>query len=85
MGIRVGSDLRLTVAMPLLEAYVESEGDYIRRNRRMLEALQAQVDSNCRALRCVHVELNTLDVPGRGMAGLYLSVLGTSAEDGDSG
>lgn len=66
-------ELRLTVAMPLLDAYVEGEADYVRRKRRVLDALQAQV------------ALNTLDVPGRGMAGMCLSVLGTSAEDGDSG
>jgi S-adenosylmethionine synthetase len=33
----------------------------------------------------VDVQLNTLDVKGRGMGGLYLTVLGTSAEGGDSG
>jgi len=31
------------------------------------------------------VRLNTLDVKGRGMNGIYLTVLGTSAESGDSG
>jgi len=29
--------------------------------------------------------LNTLDAPGRGVDGLYLTVLGTSADSGDSG
>ncbi len=31
------------------------------------------------------VALNTLDEPGRGEGGMYLTVLGTSAESGDSG
>jgi S-adenosylmethionine synthetase len=31
------------------------------------------------------VDLNTLDVRGRGLNGIYLTVLGTSAEDGDCG
>ncbi len=33
----------------------------------------------------IHVQLNTLDVQGRGLGGLYLTVLGTSADSGDSG
>jgi len=33
----------------------------------------------------VSVELNTLDVRGRGIDGTYLTVLGTSADSGDSG
>jgi S-adenosylmethionine synthetase len=33
----------------------------------------------------VTVDINTLDVPGRGEAGMYLTVLGTSAEGGDCG
>ena len=31
------------------------------------------------------LHLNSLDPPGVGLAGMYLSVLGTSAEDADSG
>lgn len=85
MGFRAGRCLHLTVAMPLLDAYVESEGDYFRRKGRAREALQAHLDSVRQEIRCVHVSLNTLDAPGRGMAGMYLSVLGTSAEDRDSG
>ena len=33
----------------------------------------------------VTFDVNTLDEPGRGVGGIYLSVLGTSAESGDSG
>ncbi|MEM4704894.1 MAG: methionine adenosyltransferase, partial [Candidatus Bathyarchaeia archaeon] len=33
----------------------------------------------------VDVQLNTLDSPKRGLGGLYLTVLGTSADSGDSG
>jgi S-adenosylmethionine synthetase len=31
------------------------------------------------------VHFNSLDAPGRGLNGIYLSLLGTSAEDADSG
>jgi S-adenosylmethionine synthetase len=37
------------------------------------------------ALEQITFDVNTLDEPGRGMGGVYLSVLGTSAESGDSG
>jgi S-adenosylmethionine synthetase len=33
----------------------------------------------------IEVHFNTLDQPGRGVDGVYLSLLGTSAEDADSG
>jgi S-adenosylmethionine synthetase len=33
----------------------------------------------------INVQLNTLDVHGRGLDGIYLTVLGTSADSGDSG
>jgi S-adenosylmethionine synthetase len=33
----------------------------------------------------MQVRFNTLDRPGRGLGGVYLSLLGTSAEDADSG
>jgi S-adenosylmethionine synthetase len=38
-----------------------------------------------KAITNVTVALNTLDRRGAGMSGMYLSVLGTSAEDADSG
>lgn len=85
MGFRARECLHLTVAMPLLDAYVESEDDYFRRKGRVLEALQAHLASQRGEDLCMHVYLNVLDAPGRGMAGMYLSVLGTSAEDSDSG
>jgi S-adenosylmethionine synthetase len=33
----------------------------------------------------IRVHFNTLDQPGRGLGGVYLSLFGTSAEDADSG
>ncbi|VVC71628.1 S-adenosylmethionine synthase [uncultured archaeon] len=33
----------------------------------------------------ITLDLNTLDIKGRGINGVYLSLLGTSAEDGDCG
>lgn len=85
MGIRTGRRLAFTVAMPLLDAYVESEAEYFRRKEAAQEALVAYLRSRLQDLQEVTVNLNPLDRRGAGMAGMYLSVLGTSAEDADSG
>ena len=37
------------------------------------------------SIKEVTVDINTLDTPGRGEGGMYLTVLGTSAEGGDCG
>jgi len=85
MGVRRGTKLDLTVAMPLLDQYVESEHSYFRQKQELAEALLAHLRSRVSKLAHVAVDLNTLDRPGAGLAGMYLSVLGTSAEDADSG
>ncbi|MBI2863107.1 MAG: methionine adenosyltransferase [Chloroflexi bacterium] len=85
MGFRIGDCLNLTIAMPILDRYVQSETDYFQRKAQIVEALQEHVDRARREISCVNLHYNTLDEPGRGMEGMYLSVLGTSAEDGDSG
>lgn len=85
MGFRVEQRLHLTVAMPLLDRYVPAEEFYFRRKAEAAEALQAHLDALRRTITCVQIYVNTLDTPGKGVEGMYLSVLGTSAEDGDSG
>src|SRR5512135_422438 len=85
MGVRHDCRLDLTVAMPLLDRYVDSETSYFRQKEAMRQALIAHLSGRLVTLREVAVGLNTLDQPGRGLAGMYLSVLGTSAEDADSG
>lgn len=85
MGFRIGRSLHLTIAMPLIDRYVSSEEFYFRRKQQIVDALQARIDALRRKITSVYVYLNTLDVPGKGVEGMYLSVLGTSAEDGDSG
>lgn len=85
MAVRTGRRLSLTVAMPLLDAYVESETGYFDRKKAVHEALQAHCGGQLENLEEVTINFNSLDRPGAGMAGMYLSVLGTSAEDADSG
>jgi len=84
MGFRKNNDLRLTISMAFVDKFVKSESDYFRKKAEIFEDIsrfakeQADFDS-------VEVRLNTLDVKGRGINGVYLTVLGTSAESGDSG
>ena len=84
MGARRGKVLDLTVAMPLLAGFVASERDYFARKRKILTDMgdaTARISEFARTM----VSFNTLDVVGRGLGGVYLSLLGTSAEDADSG
>lgn len=81
-GIREDDRLRLTVAMPLVAAAIPSEAAYFRRKEEILAALATRFRDVPLALEW---GLNTLDSPGRGSAGTYLTVTGTSAEDADSG
>jgi S-adenosylmethionine synthetase len=85
MGVRQGAQLDLTVAMPLLDRYVESENNYFERKRVILVAALEYLQQRRGGLSDVHVHLNALDQAGTGLAGVYVSVLGTSAEQADSG
>jgi S-adenosylmethionine synthetase len=85
MGIRSGRRLSLTVAMPLIDQHVESEADYFRRKQAVQEDLLGHLQKQTENLEEISVRLNSLDRRGRKMDGLYLSVIGTSAEDADSG
>lgn len=84
MGLRMNDGLRLTVSMALIDRFVESERDYFRKKEAILERIKDFVNENAGFNR-VKVDLNTLDVKGRGINGVYLTVLGTSADGADSG
>lgn len=85
MGIRRDRDLSLTVAVAFVDRFVPDAASYFRRKEEMRQALADHLTSKLRTLDRVSVQLNTLDDPARGEGGMYLSVLGTSAEGGDCG
>ena len=58
---------------------------YFERKNTILEALQKYIATKQHFFEEVIIELNTLDDPSRGENGIYLTVLGTSAEGADSG
>jgi S-adenosylmethionine synthetase len=84
MAFRDKETLQLTVAMAFVDRFVSSEDDYFEKKSKILEEIHKFVAVNT-DFESVNVQLNTLDVPGRGLGGVYLTVLGTSADSGDSG
>ncbi len=84
MGARSKRELDLTIAMPLLARDVTSERDYFAFKAAILAEMRDFAGSQGGFGR-IALHYNTLDVPGRGLGGVYLSLLGTSAEDADSG
>jgi S-adenosylmethionine synthetase len=84
MGFRNGDSLNLTVAMAFVDRFVESEKDYMRKKADIQADVQEFMNAKG-AFEKVNVYLNTLDVEGRGVDGVYLTVLGTCADGADSG
>jgi S-adenosylmethionine synthetase len=84
MGVRTGKDLDITVAMPLICKYVGSEQEYFERKDVLHKEMQHTV-SRFKEFGNIRIHYNTLDKARRGLGGVYLSLLGTSAEDADSG
>lgn len=85
MGSRRGRRLQLTVAMAFVDRFIASAAQYFDRKMLIQHDLESILRPQLRELDGVDVQLNTLDDPGRGLGGMYLTVLGTSAEGADGG
>jgi S-adenosylmethionine synthetase len=83
MGLREDDTLHLTVGMAFVDSHIDSEAKYFRLKEEVLDEIKKYVEP--RVKMKVDVDLNTADRPGRGLGGLYLTVLGTSADGGDCG
>ncbi|HAK87927.1 MAG TPA: methionine adenosyltransferase [Nitrospiraceae bacterium] len=84
MGLRKGNALDLTVAMPFIAPYIKSEKEYFARKSVVHKEMDGFL-KKIKGFKNIEVNFNTLDEEGRGLGGIYLSLLGTSAEDADSG
>jgi len=84
MGSRNNNSLNLTISMAFIDRFVKSEDDYFDMKEKILEEINRFVRVNT-DFNEVGVQLNTLDRRGRGLGGVYVTVLGTSADSGDSG
>lgn len=85
MGVRRDRELLLTVALAFVDRFVADARSYFSRKEEIRLALTDYLTKQQRSLDRVLVYLNTLDDPARGEGGMYLTVLGTSAEGGDCG
>ena len=84
MGLRMDDELHLTVGIAFVDRFIESENDYFRKKGVIAERLLAFLKENS-SFKKIKLDLNTLDMRGRGVGGVYLTVLGTSADGADSG
>jgi len=85
MGVRMDRHLSLTVAMPFLAKKIDSEKHYFEAKKYALQHLQEFIHQQPHGCQRVEVKLNALDRVNQGLKGMYLTLLGTSAEQGDSG
>lgn len=80
MGLRVGADISLTVALAFIDRHVHGPGEYFALKNDVRDTLLAQLP------RATRLELNALDDPDSAdESGLHLTVTGLSAEMGDDG
>ena len=84
MGLRRDDELELIISMAFVDRFIEDERDYFEKKAMILEEIRKFVEENS-GFEKIQIQLNTLDVPGRGLDGIYLTVLGTSADGADSG
>lgn len=83
LAFRNGNHVDLTIAIAFVDRFVESEESYFKSKKEMndkiSEFLSKKTDLS------IESRINGLDSKGIGMDGLYLTVLGTSADNADSG
>jgi S-adenosylmethionine synthetase len=84
MASRKNNDLRLTIGMAFVDRFVKNEKDYFSKKETIHEEITSFVKKKTNFDKVI-IDLNTLDKRGRGLEGVYVTVLGTSAEAGDSG
>ncbi len=85
MAFRQDRQLSLTVAAAMVDRFIPDVRTYFERKAAVREELQRHLASRLQTLDGLDVALNTLDDPARGAGGVYLTVLGTSADGADGG
>lgn len=85
MGYRSDRELTLTVALAFVDRFVPDAATYFARKQEIALTLTDLLSHQLQALDRINLVINTLDDPTRGDGGMYLTVLGTSAESGDCG
>lgn len=85
MAVRRDARLDVTIALAFIDRALRDERAYRDRKRAVMEDVTAHLRARLASLQELSVRINTLDEPGLGEAGAYLTVTGTSAESADSG
>jgi S-adenosylmethionine synthetase len=85
MGFRRDRELGLTIALAFVDRFVPDAKAYFARKQEIQTTLETYLQDDLQTLDRLTIDINTLDEPARGEAGMYLTVLGTSAESGDCG
>jgi S-adenosylmethionine synthetase len=84
MASRIHNNLDLTIALAFVDKFIETESEYFKKKATVVDNINDFVQSRVKFDK-TNISVNTLDKRGRGMGGIYLTVLGTSADDGDGG
>jgi S-adenosylmethionine synthetase len=82
MGLRRDKTVRLTIAAAIIDSLVNNIDDYLSVKERIVDDV-LDLASKIAPDYDVHVDVNTADMPEKGV--VYLTVTGTSAEHGDDG
>jgi S-adenosylmethionine synthetase len=85
MGCRHRGHLTLTVALAFIDRFVSGTDHYFDRKAALRQEIMTFMADRSHRFDLVTVDINTLDDPARDESGMYLTVLGTSAEGGDGG
>ena len=84
MGLRTDDELRLTVSMAFIDRFIDSEQNYFKKKEEIMQKMQEFLEQMGNFSKS-SIAFNTLDERGRGIDGLYLTVVGTCADAADSG
>ncbi len=79
MGVRVGENIRLTIAAAFLSLYVKDIKDYFERKDVLAKKVKTYIEGILG--RRIDININTADSD----ESVYITVTGTSAEQGDDG
>ncbi|HEY5573737.1 MAG TPA: methionine adenosyltransferase [Anaerolineales bacterium] len=85
MAYRCDRHLTLTIALAFVDRFVPDIGTYFSRKEEIRSKIKDYLANKQNSIENLSIEINTLDDPDRGESGVYLTVLGTSAEGGDGG
>lgn len=83
MGFRDADHVDLTIATAFVDRFISSENQYFQRKEEMLQEIDEFLKKNYNMK--ITANMNCLDSKNKGLSGLYLTVLGTSADGADSG